>query len=89
MPTITLSVPEDLKKRMDSQDIINWSAVARNAIEEKLKDLEMFEKIVSKSKLTEKDAKEIGNSINKGMATHFINEANRRRKHSNSRINKK
>jgi len=69
MPTITLSVTEDLKKRMDKQGIINWSAVARNSIEETLNDLEIFEKIVKKSKLTEKDAKKIADKIKTGMAT--------------------
>ena len=89
MPTITLSVPEELKKEMDKSRDINWSEVARRAIRERVENQKLFEKIVKKSKLTEKDAKEIGDSINRGMAKHFMDEANRRRKHSNSGINKK
>ena len=32
MPTITLSMPDELKKKMDEFEDINWSAVAREAI---------------------------------------------------------
>ena len=36
MPTITLSVPEDLKQEMDEFKEMNWSEVARVAIREKV-----------------------------------------------------
>ena len=36
MPTITLSVPEDLKREMDKSKEINWSEVARSAIKTKV-----------------------------------------------------
>ncbi len=45
MPTITLSVPEDLKKAMDSSKMINWSEVARRAFVEQLKDLMELQKM--------------------------------------------
>ena len=38
MPTITLSVPEELKHEMDQSREINWSEVARAAIKTKLGD---------------------------------------------------
>ncbi|MEK6882952.1 MAG: hypothetical protein AABY22_25230 [Nanoarchaeota archaeon] len=47
---------------------IKWSEIARRAIEERVSDLETMEKIVSKSRLTERDAKEIGNKIKRGIA---------------------
>lgn len=92
MPVITLSIPQDLKKKMEEHKIINWSEVARVAIKkqlESLNDLKEFEKIVSKSKLTEKDAKKIGDSINKNVAKRFIDEVNNRRKHNIRGNNKK
>ncbi len=67
MPTITLSVPEEMKQEMDEAKVINWSAVAREAINEKLNQLRLLKAIVSKSKLTEKDALEIGRKINKSL----------------------
>ncbi len=71
MPIITLSLPEDLKKQMDEFEDINWSAVAREAIKNKLSQLLLFKSIVSKSKLTEEDALEIGRKINAGLAKRY------------------
>ena len=71
MPTITLAVPEDLKKEMDKSEFINWSAVAREAISRKVADLALLHAIVSKSQLTEKDAEEIGNKISKSMHEQY------------------
>jgi hypothetical protein len=67
MPTITLSVPEDLKKEMDKSKFINWSEVAREAMREKVSELALFKSIVAKSKLSEKDALDIGNKISKSL----------------------
>ena len=39
MRTITLSVPDTLKSRMDKTDWINWSSVARRAFAETLIDV--------------------------------------------------
>ena len=71
MPTITLSVPEDLKKEMDKSRFINWSAIAREAIREKVSELALFKSIVAKSKLTEKDALELGNKVSKSLHERY------------------
>lgn len=71
MPTITLSVPENLKKEMDESKEINWSAVAREAIQEKVSQLKILKTIATKSKLTEKDALELGRKINQAMHERF------------------
>ncbi len=68
MTNITLSVPEDLKTKMDSFAEINWSAVAREAFIEKINDLEFIKKFKSKSKLTEQDAMKFGRELNKRLA---------------------
>ena len=67
MPTITLSMPEDLKQEMDESKFINWSEVAREAIRQKLAELALLKSIVAKSKLSEKDAAEIGNKISESL----------------------
>ena len=67
MPTITLSVPEDLKKGMDESKEINWSEVARTAIRSKVSQLKILKTISAKSKLTEKDALELGRKINESL----------------------
>ena len=67
MPTITLSVPDELKNEMDKHKIINWSEVARTAIRERIVQLNILNDIASKSKLTEQDALELGRKIKKSM----------------------
>ena len=74
MPIITLSMPEELKKQMEEFEDINWSAVAREAIKNRLSQLRLFSSIVSKSKLTEKDALEIGKKINASLHKRFKEE---------------
>ncbi|MFH1311057.1 MAG: hypothetical protein ABIH65_01490 [Nanoarchaeota archaeon] len=71
MPNITLSVPEELMKKMKMFNEIKWSEVARRAIEQRVIDLETIEQIASKSKLTLKDAEEIGKKIKRSAALRF------------------
>jgi len=72
MGTISVSVPDDLKARMSRLDEVNWSAVARKAFEEKIKQIEFLEKIVAKSRMTKKDADEISKKINKKISETFM-----------------
>ncbi len=71
MGTLSVSVPDDLREQMVELDEINWSAVARKAFEEKIKEVEFLKNIAKKSKLTDKDADEIAARINKSMAKKF------------------
>ena len=75
MPVVSVSIPEDMKKKMNELDEINWSAVARNAFKEKIRlaeEIKIVERIAKKSKLTEKDAKKIADKINKNASKRFI-----------------
>lgn len=74
MPSLTLSVPADLKREMDEYKIINWSEVARGAIRERLDSLKILNSIATKSKLTEKDAIELGRKINRSMHERLVRE---------------
>lgn len=64
---MTLAIPEELYNIMDKHKEIKWSEVARQAIWDKARKLELMETILSKSQLTEKDALEIGRKINFGL----------------------
>ena len=74
LATITLSVPKELKEEMDKARFINWSEVAREAIREKTAQLKILQEITSKSKLTEKDAIELGKKINAGLHKKYSKE---------------
>lgn len=68
MTNMTLSIPEELHKKMKQMSEIKWSEIARKAIEERINDLEIMNKIASKSKLTKKDVDEISEKIKRGIA---------------------
>jgi len=68
MVNVTLSIPVDLKHKMDAFAEINWSAVAREAFDDKIKDLEFIKKFKAKSTLTEEDAINLGRELNKNLA---------------------
>jgi hypothetical protein len=48
MVSITLSVPEDIKKKMDKYSEINWSGFVRSSIEAKLDKLTWGEEMLKK-----------------------------------------
>jgi len=68
MVSITLSVPEELKKEMDSFPEINWSAVAREAIQRRLAMMEKFKAFTKESRLTEEDALKFGRELSAKVA---------------------
>ena len=72
MSTVSVSVPDELKAKMLELDDVNWSAVAKKAFEQKISDIEFFKKISEKSKLTEKDAKELAHMVNKAASKRFL-----------------
>jgi len=74
MANITVSVDDDLKQAMDRHPEINWSEVARQAFQEKLEELELMEKIASKSQLTEEDVEELSEKINEDVAERLVRE---------------
>ena len=77
MVNITLSVPEDLKTEMDEIREMNWSEIARTAIRKKIAEIKILKTISSKSKLTEKDALELGRKINKAMHERVVKQTSR------------
>ena len=71
MTTLTLSIPEELKNSMDTFPEINWSAIARSAIRERIAMMHKFKEFTRDSKITENDALELGRKINKKVAEKY------------------
>lgn len=63
MANLTLSVPEELKKKMEEFQEINWSAVAREAFNERIRELIFIRKFKEKSTITESDAIRLGKEL--------------------------
>mgnify|MGYP001597617737 CR=1 FL=1 len=74
MPNVSLTVPDELKAKMDKFPWVNWSEVAREgAIKREMlhEDFWEFNRIVSKSKLTEEDAMRLAKEVNRGMHARY------------------
>ena len=68
MVNVTVAVGEDLKQELSKFDEVNWSAVIRRSLRNRVRKLQIAEAIANKSELTKKDVKEIGDLIKKGVA---------------------
>ncbi|MFH1915767.1 MAG: hypothetical protein ABIJ21_00745 [Nanoarchaeota archaeon] len=68
MVSLTLSIPDELKKDMDQFKTINWSEVARIAIRDQVKMMKRFHEFTKDSMMTEQDALRLGRKVNKAVA---------------------
>lgn len=68
MTNMTLAVPEDLHRIMQKHKEIKWSEIARQALWDHARKLELMDSLLVNSKVTEEDALRIGRKINKGIA---------------------
>ncbi|MEK6982354.1 MAG: hypothetical protein AABX38_05470 [Candidatus Micrarchaeota archaeon] len=65
---ITLALPKDIYEQMKSHEEIRWSSVIKSILKKKLADLELLNKLTSKSKLTEADVDELSDLIKHSAA---------------------
>jgi post-segregation antitoxin (ccd killing protein) len=68
MPSVSISVSDELKKRLKKNDLVNWSAVARKAFEEELSKIELMDRLTKNVKATDKDIEELSKKIKRAMA---------------------
>lgn len=59
MATLTLTVPEDLKRDIEELKILDWSAIAREALQLRVAQLRVFKAIAAKSILSEAEAEKL------------------------------
>ncbi len=79
MATLTLAIADDLKKEMELLPELNWSEIAREAITQKVAEYKLFKAIVAKSKLTQKDALELGKKVNEGIYKEYKKQLQQRK----------
>ena len=68
MTTLTLAVPDEMKKKMDSFPEMNWSEVARQAFMQKIEDMEFLRRFKEKSKLTESDSLRLSKQVSREVS---------------------
>ncbi len=81
MVSITLSVPDDIRKVMKENPEINWSALVRKTIQEKAEQLEMKKGLLNSLK-KEKGfidwSVKLGRDVKKGRLKKILNENSHR-----------
>ena len=81
MVSITLSVPDDIRKVMKENPEINWSALVRKTIQEKAEQLEMKKELLNNLK-KEKEfidwSVKLGRDAKKGRLKKILNENSHR-----------
>jgi hypothetical protein len=69
MSNMTFAVPDDLHREMRAHPEIRWAEVARRAFREHLDKLELYNHLLSSSKLSQADAARLGREIRQSGAT--------------------
>ena len=51
MATFTISIPEDLKKKIDEHPEINWAEYLKKRFEQRIRELNKFEELKNSGKI--------------------------------------
>lgn len=68
MTNVTLAVPKELHAEMRRHPEIRWSEVARMAFQNEVDRLHVLDRLLEGSRLTERDAVDLGRSIRRAAA---------------------
>jgi len=68
MTNMTLALPEELHGIMKKHQEVKWSEIARQAIWNHARKIQLMNQLLEKSELTEEDAERIGEKIKKEVA---------------------
>lgn len=71
MSNITLAIPEELQMIIKKHNEIKWSEIARRALWQQARKMQVMDKLVSKSEFTEKDVEELDHKIKAGLLKRF------------------
>jgi hypothetical protein len=69
MANMTFSVPAELHREMKAHPEVKWAEVARRAFRDHLDKLELYDHLLSSSKLTQADAVRLGREIRQSGGT--------------------
>ena len=72
MPTMTLAISEDLQVLIKKHNEIKWSEIARRAMWDYAKKLELLDQLTANSELTEDDVMELDKVIKKALSKHYL-----------------
>ena len=76
MPNMTMAIPNELHQVVKKHSEIKWSEIARKAMWEQARKLELMDAITKRSKLNEKDVMEIDEKVKVGLLKRYLNANN-------------
>ncbi|MBS3068429.1 hypothetical protein J4450_07000 [Candidatus Micrarchaeota archaeon] len=71
MENINVHIPVEVQKIVQKHSEVNWEALARKAITDKARLIQLTEKLVEKSKLKESDIDELDHIIKKALYKRY------------------
>jgi len=71
MAEVVVKVPEELKE-FESVSPINWQLIVEKRLKEEFAELARLKRIVSKSKLTEKDVEEFSEEVGTALTERLL-----------------
>ena len=71
MAEVVVKVPEELKE-FESVSPINWQLIVEKRLKEEFAELARLKRIVSKSKLTEKDVEELSEEVGTALTKRLL-----------------
>lgn len=71
MVNVTFAVPKELHEIMKRHPEIKWSEIARKAMWEYARKLELLERITEESRLSEKDVLELDKKVKAGLRRKY------------------
>jgi hypothetical protein len=74
MSNLTLSIDANLKQEMKAFPEINWSQVARSAIEKKIAEMRFLAEFTKESEITLEDAQELGKKVGQTLNQQYSKE---------------
>jgi len=72
MPNLTLTVPEDLHRRMKRHPEVKWSEVVRRILASKIRDLEKMDRLAASSVLTSRDVDELDHLVKASLLRRYL-----------------
>ncbi len=70
MTEVVIKLPEDLKE-LESAPKIRWQLVVERRLKEELDELAALKRIIENSELTEEEAKELTEEVNRALAKRY------------------
>lgn len=71
MLQLTIEIPADLRKVIESHPDIDWENIAQRSLLEYAQRLARVEELLEKSEFTEEDAVEFDKRFKEGLAKHY------------------